>query len=307
MTKEQFKKGFISGVPYFAAAAMQVPFVLDGDVGVNGVMMAANFGIGAVLFYLKCKRFSFLNTAEYKEYVAVYNEFVSDIAKMYKELGFKGDFSTSVVYKHCLESGIFSVEPVEYTLYYDDKDDVYRYCGGRVATGKCCCRHNASLLADVLTEMGGVAPKVSVYLGEETNEKNIYRANHLVTGTLLNDKRLIVDPTVGLVDFWNHGAYLFDREYSGKMTTVKSLDDTRFYLLDPVYAKETDKGRSYKEFMKHDSDISSEELADSFFDGTMNACRYNDDFITFHHDEKKKILQLARLSSVVAPHGKVKE
>lgn len=305
MTKEQFKKSFISAVPFFSAAAIQIPFVLDDKFGTNEITMAANFSVGAVLFYFKCRELSYMNTPEYKEYVELYNEFVSDIARMYKELGFKGDFSTSVVYKFCLDSGIFSVEPVKYTLYKDDRDKLCRYSGGRVTTGRCCCRHNASFLADILMEMGGVAPKISVYAGNETNEKKIYKPNHLVTGTLLNDKRLIVDPTVALENFFDCGIYQFDEEYIGKKKTVKSPDGTRFYLMDSVYAKETDKGKSLKEFMKCESVFDAKELSDGFFDGIMNACRYGDDFVAFHNDEKEKILQLSKLSNVVAPHGRV--
>lgn len=305
MTKEQVKRGLESAAPYLVASAVNIPFVLDGDVGVHGTFMAANFGVSAVLFYLKYRQYKYLDTPEYKEYVDLYEEFISDIAKMYKELGFKGDFSTSIVLKQCLDSGIFSVEPVKYTLYEDDKDKLCRYSGGRVATGSCCCRHSASFMADVLTATGGLAPKISVYFGDETDEKKIYKPNHLVTGTLLNDKKVIIDPTVNLLSLWHHGIYQFDSEYKGKMTTAKSQDETRFYLMDSVYAKETDKGKSLKEFMKCSGDIDEEELVDAFLAGTLDACKYNDEFIIFHNDEKKKILQLSKLSNVVAPHGRV--
>lgn len=307
MTKEQVKRGLESAAPYLVASAVNIPFVLDGDVGVNGTLLAANFGVSALLFYLKCRQFIYLDTPEYKEYVDLYEEFILDIAKMYKELGFKGDFSTSIVLKQCLDSGIFSEKPVKYTVYQDDADRMTKYSGGRVTTGSCCCRHSASFMADVLTATGGVAPKISVYFGDETDEKKIHSANHVVTGTLLNDKKVIIDPTVNLLSLWHHGIYQFDSEYKGKMTTAKSLDETRFYLMDSVYAKETDKGKSLKKFMKCSSDIDEEELMDAFLDGTLSACRYNDEFIAFHNDEKKKILQLSRLSSVVAPHGIEKE
>lgn len=304
MTKEQFRKSFISVAPYISSGLAQIPFIADDDNFFNEIFMAINLGVGALLFYLKCRKLGYMNTPEYKEYVALYDDVVSDIAKMYSELGFKGDFSTSVVFKHCLENGIFSLEPVKYTLFESDKEELYKYCGGRVATGKCCCRHNASLLADVLTEMGGISPKVSVYFGEETDERKIYKSNHLVTGVLLNDKRVLVDPTTRLAIFGERGIYKFDSEYSGKMTTAKSFDGTRFYLMNSFYAKETDNGKSYREFMKHDSVTDLDELIEGLLQGTMNACRYNRDFVTFHNDEKPKILQLAKLSEVVAPHGK---
>ena len=302
MTKEQFKKGFISAVPYLSAGAIQIPYLADPSC-INEFMMGINLGIGALLFYLKCKEYKFMNTKEYKDYVSLYDEFVKDIAKMYKELGFKGDFSTSIVYKHCLEAGIFSISPVQYTLFENDKEKLYKYCGGRVATGECCCRHNASLLADIITEMGGVAPKISVYFGDETEEKKIDKPNHLTTGVLLNNKKMIVDSTTALPMFGERGIYLFDSEYTGKKKTFKSFDDTRFYVMDSVYSKETDGGKSLRQFMKKENVNDKDEVMEGILTGVMDACRYSGDFITFHNDEKPKILELARLSGVVAPHG----
>lgn len=305
MTKEQFASGFKSAAPYLVGAAVQTPFIFDGDNFVNTGLAIALTGLSGLNFYLGCRRLNYTNVPEYKEYVQLYDEVVTDIAKMYKELGFKGDFITSVAFQYCLDTGVFSKDVIGYTLYEDDKDRLVKRVGGRVATGAYCCRHCASLLSDVLTKMGGIAPKISVYSGTEDDEKKIWQANHLVTGVLHDDKRVIVNPVAaGLSKFLISGIYLFDNEYEGKKKTALSLIDNRYYLLYSDITLQTDNVKTMIKFMKYDSNIKREEINEALVDGMIETLKYAQDFMSFQNDERPKILQLAKLSEAVAPHGK---
>lgn len=305
MTKEQFINGFRSAAPYLGAAVVQAPFILeDADAVSIGIALSC-ISLSGLKFYLECKKFEYTNTPEYREYVQLYDEVVTDIAKMYKELGFKGDYITSIAFQHCLDTGVFSKDVIGYTLYEDDKDRLVRYAGGRVATGAYCCRHCASLLSDVLTKMGGIAPKIAVYSGPEDDEKKIWRSNHLVTGVLHNDKRLIVNPVAGLAGFFINGVYLFDNEYEGKKRTAISLIDNRYYLLYSDFSLQRENMKAMRKFMRYDSNIEYGEIHEAFAEGLLEAFKYDREFRNFRNDERPKILQLAKLSEVVAPHGKV--
>lgn len=156
MTEEQIKSGFSSALPYIYAAGMYVPMLTFnfGIAELNQAALLGFCGVGALKFYLGYKKLQYMSTPEYREYIDLYNEYVSDIALMLDELGFKSDFSAAIAYKYCLNLGIFSSETYEYTIYENDRERVLRYSGARVATGACCCRHNASLLSDILIQRG---------------------------------------------------------------------------------------------------------------------------------------------------------
>ena len=301
MTIEQLKGGFKSGTPFFCAALTQIPCIFDRQFEANEILLLSNLFVGAVLFGFEYQYLNYTNIPEYKEYVELYEEFISDIAKMYRELGFKGDFTASLAYKLCLESGIFSARPVQYTIYENDCDRLIKYCGGRVATGAYCCRHNASLLSDILTKMGGIAPKISVFTSEETMKRK-FLPDHLVTGVLHENKRLVIDPTMGI-----GGVFLFENEYNSGINTMISSSDFRYYMTYASrFAKEKDNKKITKEFMQYKPIANFDELIEFQFECLAKVSVYQDEYEAFHEEEKPKILQLARLSDVVASHGKEK-
>ena len=76
-----------------------------------------------------------MNTSEYKESVALYNEIVYDLTKMYKELVFKGDFLTSIEYKHCLDLGIFLLHWLNTRFIRRIKIDRLSMLGGELQKG----------------------------------------------------------------------------------------------------------------------------------------------------------------------------
>lgn len=295
MSEEQLREALSSGGPALGVSLLQIPFLFDGRPGGNEFVFLASILAGAAGFYQGYNKYKYTNTPEYREFVELYKEFISDIAKMYKQLGFKGDFVGSVAYEFCVHNGIFSQGEVCRDPEVDNYNESIKYCGGIVATGRFCCRHNASLLTDVLTEMGGLATDISVFIGDEENESY---ANHLVTGVLCNGKKLVVDPM-------SYGdIYFFDDRYSKGYMSIVSSEETRYRIVSSVFSDEKDNKKRLKEFMRYECFDDFDEIHQIESAAKNEARKYFAEYEAFHEEEKPKILQLAKLNKAVSSYGR---
>ena len=59
--------------------------------------------------------------------------------------------------------------------------------------------------------------------------------------------------------------------------------------------------------MKFPAFTDSDELFDDYMEALLTTVGLLPDFKDFHEEEKPKILQLSRLSEIVAPHGKAEQ
>lgn len=147
-----------------------------------------------------------------------------------------------------------------------------------------------------------MAPKIFVYSGSG----EILKPNHLVTGILHNDKKLIVDPTMRLNFLGAEGIYLFNDAFKKEKTAV-SLSDKEIRLASCWDIDNNDNMKMRREFMKYDSLTDEEEILSYYNFVQGNLARHIVDFGMFHMDERPKILQLAKLNEKFSPHGKIKK
>lgn len=310
MNKERVKKGLINAAPYIAGAGVQIPFLFDGDNWFNIAMLVANTGV-AYLNYkngvVKFDREEFMKSPLCQEYLGLYDEFTSDVAKMYSDLGVKAGIDLAVAYKLCLESGIFSSDYTDrYALFENDSDKFIALLGGRVTTGAHCCRHSTSLFSDVSCKMPkGLSPKVSVYLGDDYDKKKRFVGNHLVSGIVHKNKKMLFDTTSSFNNLFADGlVYIQEGKLRGhntaenvtgiKMVFVPNGYDNRRFLNTDIF----------DQFMELESVKDSSEIFDDYMNSMFQNVEKLAEFKDFHEEEKPKILQLSNLSKIVAPHGK---
>lgn len=311
MDKERLKQGVISSAPYVAASLVQVPFIFTEGGWVNGIFFLSAAYLSYNGFKKGVRKYDYKQLTEsslYQDYVGLYNEFVDDVAKMYQDLNVHKGMETLLAYKMCQENGIFSATGTDqYTVYEDDKDIFIKSLGGRVTTGKHCCRHNASLFSDISNKMGGLSPRISVYLDAEPKKKLLFIPNHLVSGLVHNNKRFVVDPTSKLLTFYSDGLCLYKGEKALGRDVLENGFGAKYTIVSAGYDNGAIYNDNYDQFMKFPAVTNSDELFDDYMEALFMATNLLPDFRDFHEEEKPKILELSRMSEIVAPHGKAEE
>lgn len=309
MDKNRVKKGLINAAPFIGAAGVQVPFMLEGD-WVNAILFLTNLSV-SWMFYksgvVKYDREAFVKSPICQEYLGLYDEFVSDVAKMYEELGIDPGLGSAVAFRFCLESGFFSKDKTDkYSLFENDNDKFIAFLGGRVTTGRHCCRHSASLFSDINNKMKkGLSPKISVYLDNDFKRDFKLKPNHLVSGLVHKNKKLLFDSTTVFTNIFADGiAFIKDGRVMGR-NVAENVTGSRFTFASDGYDNRrilnTD---MYDQFMALESVANENELFDDFMEAVLTVSQNVKDFSDFHEEEKPKILQLANLNTIISPHGK---
>ena len=308
MEKERLKQGLVCSAPYFAASLGQVPFLFNETGWINGIFFLTSAYLGYKGFKRGVKKYDFkqlMETGVYKEYVELYQSFVKDIANMYKDLNIDEGLGSVVAYKMCQERGIFSATgDNQYTLYENDKDFFVQSLGARVTTGRYCCRHNASLMSDVINARGGISPKISVFIDSEGKKRFKLIPNHLVSGVVHNGKRVVADPTVSLLMMPKDGLFYYGGEKSLTRDVLENKSGDKYTLVSSIYDNGNLDNDFYEQFMKLPALEDSDEIFGDYVEALTSVCSYLPDFKDFYEEEKPKILQLSRLSEIVAPHGR---
>lgn len=309
-----FEKDFyevaITSAVGICGIASQIPcIILNGYEPMNGSIMSMGFGtaLGAgmrlPLRYKKWKIFhDVMKKEEFKEEKKLYLEYVKDIAEFLKSIGASSDLTGAFLLKMILDSGMLSEDKVEYVSYKKDLYDHFTdMMGARVATGSFCCRHVASLVTDVINEMGGVACDVAIHRCKTDEEKGLY-ANHLITGIEQENKSVLFDPSVpsyllpisGLVEF---------KTQKGKIVTT-SVDEEHCYeerLSEHDFEKVNRKNiKRLKSLDRLEVDV--DNLQDFYlkvFSIFLKSC---DEIFEFRDRELPKIKTLSRLNKIITPH-----
>lgn len=309
---EQIKKTAIGSALSLGSTALVVPsFLLNGPnvINVTGATLAVGAGVYALSRAIKMKLTDekikkVMETEEYKEYASLYREYVNDIARMFNELGFKADLSSCVAYVFCLGKGIFSEDQVYKVGSFKESFDYFpRTLGARVATGVSCCRHNASLLSDIINEMGGTAATISGTKNYPKQEHESFFANHMVTGLIHDDKKIIVDANQSLPYMLHYGLLYFDDELIdlGLVEANSCEGDINFYKKRSNLDYSLNDAR-FNKIMKSPSYLDKDEIINMYV-LEVNKCFDNSSqFLDFHNEEKVKIKQLARLNERITKH-----
>lgn len=309
-----FEKDFyevaITGGIGLCGIASQIPcIILNGYEPINGSIMSMGFGtaLGAgmrlPLRYKKWKIFhDVMKKEEFKEEKKLYLEYVKDIAEFLKSIGASPDLTGAFLFKMILDSGMLSEDKVEYVTYKKDLYDHFTdMMGARVATGSFCCRHVASLVTDVINEMGGVACDVAVHRCKTDEEKGLY-ANHLITGLEQDNKSVLFDPSCPsfLLPF---GSLIEFRTQKGKIVS-KSFDEEHYYE-EKISEHDMEKiNRINRKRLKSLEPLElDEEMLGNYLEAFTTYLRHSDEIDRFRVKEMPKIKKLSRLNKIVTPHS----
>lgn len=308
-----FEKDFyevaITSAVGICGIASQIPcIILNGYEPMNGSIMSMGFGtaLGAgmrlPLRYKKWKIFhDVMKKEEFKEEKKLYLEYVKDIAEFLKSIGASSDLTGAFLCKMMIDSGILSEGKVEFASFKKDLYDHFTdIMGARVTTGTFCCRHVASLVTDVINEMGGVACDVAVHRCKTDEEKGLY-ANHLITGIEHENKSVLFDPSCpsfllpfgGLIEF---------KTQKGKIVT-KSFDEG-YYYEEKLSEHDMEKiNRTNLRRLKTLEPLEvEEEMLGNYLEAFTTYLRYSDEIDRFRVKEIPKIKKLSRLNKIVTPH-----
>ncbi len=308
----RFEKKFIqdvvsTGVSFVAGAAQIALLVAGYDFNgfLLGFCLSNSFSQGIRLpRSYKHAKFakSVLNSSFYKEYENAYHEYVKVISNKLLEMGCSPDLKAACMVKMALDFGFLSDAPAKYTLYEKDSGDVFfDVMGGRVATGGYCCRHSASLVTDVINEMGGVAADVACTMVKDKNTF-VSEPSHMVTGLLHKDKKIMFDSTCDFVDMMNSGIVLVSdkgRKLLGQNGRGTYYKEGTSLINDG--ATNTNRLRLIrKQPALTDEDEYMEACAEAILEFTLKM----DEMQEFYEEERPKIKQLSMMSQMVIPHGK---
>ena len=250
-----------------------------------------------------------IKTEEYKDYKFLYDEFVTDIAKLFHNIGVKNDLSGAYLFKLCLDSGIFSeIRDVRFSTWENDiYDHFLDVMGGRVATGSYCCRHATSLLTDVINSMGGVAANVSVYskFAARPGQDDLY-ANHLVCALVHNDKRVVVDPNISLNLFPAGGTGIIaDKIKSINSIGIETLGSLITYEgRKTEFSTERDNKKNLKKIIKYPSLELDSDVFANYMGALDVVSKCANEIEEFHETQLPKIKRLSQLHNYLVPHGK---
>lgn len=239
---------------------------------------------------------------EFKEEKKLYLEYVKDIAEFLKSIGVSSDLTGAFLCKMMIDSGVLSDEKVEFASF---KKDLYDYftdmMGARVTTSTFCCRHIASLVTDVINEMGGVACDVSVHRCK-VNEKSGEYANHLITGLEHNKKSVVFDPSCPL--FLLPFDSLIEFKTQKGRIVAKSLDEEYSYE-EKISEHDMEKiNRINRKRLKSLESLEfDEEMLGNYLEAFITYLRHSDEIDRFRVKEMPKIKKLSRLNKIVTPHS----
>ncbi len=136
----------------------------------------------------------------YNEVKTLYDEYTTIISKELSKYHFDNSLDLCILLDALLINGYFSstdkLEYHKYKKYIEYYDDLL---GTLVLTGKCVCRHNTSLINDILTKLNIDNIKLHCYHTGPKRPTKIYRrANHVIT--LVHENKFKY-----AYDFTNHG------------------------------------------------------------------------------------------------------
>lgn len=309
-----FEKDFyevaITGGIGLCGIASQIPqIILNGYEPINGSIMSMGLGtsIGAFMrFPNRYKRWKIfhdvMNKKEFREEKKLYLEYVRDIAKFLKSVGASPDLTGAFLCRMMVDGGVLSDEKVEFASFKKDLYDHFTdIMGARVATGTFCCRHIASLVTDVINEMGGVACDVSVHRCK-VNEKRGEYANHLITGLEHNKKSVLFDPSCPsfLLPF---GSLIEFKTQKGKIVS-KSFDE-EYYYEEKISEHDMEKiNRTNIKRLKSLEPLElDEEMLGNYLEAFTTYLRHCDEIDRFRVKEMPKIKKISKLNKIVTPHS----
>ena len=306
--EKDFYQTTLTGAVGVCGIVSQIPdIILNGYKPLNGSILSMSTcyflssGIRIPLHYKKWKKYhDVMKKDEFTEEKKLYLEYVKDIAEFLKSIGVSADLVGAYLCTLFIDEGVLSEKDVEFASYKEDNYDKFvDMMGARVATGAFCCRHVASLVTDVINEMGGVACDVSV-IRSEKNEKKDFFANHLITGLEHDCKSVLFDPSIPMELLPILGSIKFETQ-KGKIVT-SSFNGNLIYKEE---SSDFDFERINKLNNKKLKSLEPLEVDDNMFGIYLEAfttyLTHSREIEEFKMEELPKIKKLSKLNKIISP------
>lgn len=177
-------------------------------------------------------------TSTYHECVKEYNQYIKEVARLIRHLGFTSSKDVVTYLQILLETGHFSKNMNHrYKKFKHEIEYTTELCGARVLSGKSVCRHMSTFFADVLTQLGYTAANIQVIATEKDPVKiatNEYRrSNHAIVGVMDQGQKFMFDPTSGLFTTPARGISYDTPESVLISEYVDSNPKKRYVIIDP--------------------------------------------------------------------------
>lgn len=161
-----------------------------------------------------------LETPEYQEYMAVYQEVLKDFKSFIQNYNIHSSLELGILYTcFLLPKGILSITNQFQYKYLKGIFEPLEILGAKVISGRGCCRHISKNLVDILNTCGYEA----YYL---KTEKIDLSELHALVGIIYDNKKLTLDPTNKKI------GYFIDQE---NIQTQGFLNTNKKYLYHCCY------------------------------------------------------------------------
>lgn len=283
---------------------------------------AINFAINAFPKGLNQEEVDSLikNSEQYAECYELYTNYIKNIADFYRSIDKKTPPEIAAFFDVHLRLGMFNqdLKPQEFRIFKYNKDIfIADILGSTVMTGTSVCRHNASLLTDILCFSGFKAcnlPVHSFFLQELKNKSkhlDSLRPNHLITGIIENDENYIFDPTKHCFGFFSTVESLNGINPNYLIVSEKDNPSTNAYIIkEKINRLELELYLLYnsKEMIEYQDFISSKHKEIDFNylecllkEAELTGITHQKEILNFNHENRKTVQKIKKLNETLAP------
>lgn len=254
------------------------------------------------------------NTDSYKELETYYERYLTDLCNLFNSLGLNKPLLIAKAYDLLLKPGFFSETKNKINVGYEYDKDSYssKLYGTRVSTGESNCRHDASLLKDILNHLNYSACNIFTCLANINNLdeveaiNNMNSPNHVVTGIIEDNEIYLYDPI-------NHSSIVLDKNHFNRQDNQiigKTADETLLYRLinkDILYEYFDFNSIPVDDFLNHNRKIINLEYENYCHDLAMMLLYLNDDILkSFQEGHLDLLHKISSLNKLIAPSSNKK-
>lgn len=250
-------------------------------------------------------------TSEYKECIALYNDYLKRIVELFQRLHIKDTFTTCNLLNLMLKNGFFSVN-AEYNFhnYKNELLPIDKLSGARILSGTGVCRHEAAFITDILNNMGYKAAIIVVtktgVLPDDIDELDLNKINgnmwnHAVVGIAENGKKVLFDSVASSFA----GCIPSLNITSSSIATLFPEIKNRYVFINPSQTIFYEQNDAYiNEFMRLPlMELNLKLLEKAMYDSNDLLGDNIELFINFQSESQKQVEQIAKLEKKIIPYS----
>ncbi len=193
-------KDITNKVPYLYYENMEKFTLHSGIVLGCTSMTIANEALGITALsllgaYIASKLSSNIyNTTDAKKLKELYETMVKNIVVLANEFGLENPYEIFSLHTKLVNEGYLSHNH-KYNYSLNNVVDCTNFSGSTIFAGRGVCRHNTTLLTDVLKNSGITAHNLSVIENSTVDQCSHVAGDHLITLAVYDNLKYILDPT----------------------------------------------------------------------------------------------------------------